>query len=104
MYKRQVCELIGAKTPDGVDGISYLPTLTGKGRQEQHDYLYYEFHEQGGKQAVIKDGWKLIHLQINNPQKECYELYNMNADPGEIANVVKLYPRKVDEPVSYTHL
>ena len=92
-----VCELIGAKTPDGVDGISYLPTLTGKGRQEQHDYLYYEFHEQGGKQAVIKDGWKLIHLQINNPQKECYELYNMNADPGEIANVVKLYPRKVDE-------
>lgn len=92
-----ICELIGAKVPNGIDGISYLPTLTGKGKQKQHDYLYYEFHEEGGKQAVIKNGWKLIHLQVNNPQKEHYELYNLNADPGEIANVVKLYPQKVDE-------
>lgn len=92
-----VCELIGASAPNGIDGISYLPTLTGKGKQQQHDYLYFEFHEQGGKQAVIKEGWKLLHLQVNNPKKEQYELYNINADPGEIANVLKQYPEKVQE-------
>lgn len=89
-----VCQLIQAKAPASIDGISYLPTLTGKGKQQQHDYLYFEFHEQGGKQAVIKDGWKLLRLQVNNPEKEKYELYNLNADPGEVANVLKQYPEK----------
>lgn len=92
-----MCELIGASVPNGIDGISYLPTLMGRGKQRQHDYLYFEFHEQGGKQAVIKDGWKLLHLQVNNTKKEHYELYNVNADPGEIADVLKQYPQKVQE-------
>lgn len=92
-----VCDLINVDTPNDIDGISYLPTLTGNGKQKQHDYLYYEFHEQGGKQAIIKDGWKLIHLQVNNPSKEYYELYNINADPGEIADVAKLFPEKVEQ-------
>ena len=92
-----MCELIGIPVPANIDGLSYLPTLTGKGEQKQHDYLYFEFHEQGGKQALIKDGWKLLHLQVNNPQKEHYELYNLNADPGEIADVLNQYPQKVKE-------
>ena len=90
-----MCELIGAKAPANIDGISYLPVLTGKGKQKEHDHLYFEFHEKGGKQAVIKDGWKLLHLQVNNPEKETYELYNLVADPGEIANVLNQYPEKV---------
>lgn len=92
-----MCELIGADKPEGIDGVSFLSTLTGKGEQKQHDYLYFEFHEQGGKQAVIKDRWKLIHLQVNNPKKEKYELYNLDSDPSEIADVAKLYPAKVKE-------
>lgn len=92
-----ICDLIGASVPPGTDGLSYLPALTGKGEQKQHDYLYFEFHERGGKQAVIKDRWKLIHLQVNNPEKETYELYELNADPGEIANVAFWYPEKVQE-------
>lgn len=92
-----ICDITGASVPEGIDGISYLPTLTGKGSQQKHDYLYYEFHEQGGKQCVIKDRWKLIRLQVNNPNKTHYELYNLTTDPGEIANVVNLYPEKVKE-------
>lgn len=92
-----VCDLIGAPVPENTDGLSYLPTLTGNGEQKQHDYLYFEFHERGGKQAVIKDRWKLIRLQVNTPEKETYELYNLNADPGEIADVARWYPEKVQE-------
>lgn len=92
-----VCELTGAALPEGIDGISYLPTLTGQGEQKLHDNLYFEFHEQGGKQAVIKDRWKLIRLQVNNPKKTKLELYNLNCDPGEIANVAAIYPGKVKE-------
>lgn len=92
-----VCELTGATLPEEIDGISYLPTLTGRGVQQLHDNLYFEFHEKGGKQAVIKDRWKLIRLQVNNSDKTYFELYNLNADPGETANVVSIYPEKVKE-------
>ena len=46
---------------------------------------------------MIKDRWKLVHLQVNNPKKEKYELYNLDSDPSEIADVARLYPAKVKE-------
>src|SRR5699024_4703119 len=47
-----VAELAGRQTPPNTDGISLVPTLTGQGTQQQHDYLYWEFPARGGKQAV----------------------------------------------------
>lgn len=88
-----VCELTGQKKPKGVDGHSYLPTLTGKGKQREHDYLYYEFHERGGRRAVLKDGWKLIQLNVNDPEKTVYELYELSSDPSEQNNVIESNPK-----------
>jgi arylsulfatase A-like enzyme len=85
-------ELIGVKYPSGIDGISYLPQLTGKGKQKQHKSLYFEFHEQGGKQAVLADGWKLIRLNVGKPNKTTIELYNYFHDPSELANVASQHP------------
>ncbi len=92
-----VADLIGVPTPEGIDGISFLPELTGNGIQKKHEHLYFEFHEQGGKQAILKDGWKLIRLQVNNPKRTKFELYNYYKDPGEVANVAAQYPDKVNE-------
>ncbi|MDH6304189.1 arylsulfatase A-like enzyme [Parabacteroides sp. PF5-5] len=92
-----MCDLIGEQVPLGVDGLSYLPELTKSGEQKKHDYLYWEFHEEGGKQAVIKDNWKLITFNVNNPGKAYMELYNLNADPSEQLNAVTQYPEKVRE-------
>ena len=90
-----VCELIDVSTPEDTDGLSYLSALTGLGKQKQHENLYFEFHEQGGKQAIICDSWKLIRLNVNQPSKERYELYNLNADPAETSDVAAMYPEKV---------
>ena len=92
-----VCELVDAPVPEGVDGISYLAEITGKNSQKNHDYLYWEFHEQGGKQAILKNNWKLIRLNVNVPQKEKYELYNLNSDPGEMFNVADQFPALLNE-------
>lgn len=92
-----VCDITGAVAPADIDGISYLPTLLNEGVQKKHDYLYFEFHEEGGKQCVIKDGWKLLRLNVNKPEKESYELYNLAYDPSEIANSAAQYPEKVAE-------
>lgn len=92
-----VCELIGVQTPSSTNGISFLPTLTGKGKQKNHESFYFEFHEQGGRQAIIKNGWKLIKLNVNTKNKTKVELYNLLHDPSEIANVSNQYPAKVKE-------
>lgn len=92
-----VCELINVSTPPNIDGISYLPTLQGLNKQKQHENLYFEFHEQGGKQAIICDRWKLVRLNVNQPSIERYELYNLNADPGETSDVAVMYPEKVQQ-------
>ncbi|MFR9672736.1 MAG: sulfatase/phosphatase domain-containing protein, partial [Rikenellaceae bacterium] len=90
-------ELIGVDCPAESDGISILPTLLGKKQTEFHDYLYWEFHEQGGKQAVRKGDWKLIKLQAKVPAKTYFELYNIVADPSEKNNVVDANPAIVEE-------
>ncbi len=81
---------------EAMDGISILPTLTGKGHQEEHDFLYWEFHEEGGRQAVRAGDWKLIrqNIQSGNPT---LELYNIADDPHEDRDLAASYPDKVAE-------
>ena len=89
-------EITGAKTPDKINGISFLPTLLGnEDEQEKHEYLYWEFHERGGRKALRKGDWKLINYNVFVPEKTTVELYNIAADPGEQNNVAKANPEIV---------
>lgn len=90
-------ELTQTQLKAEVDGLSILPTLRGNKGQKQHDYLYWEFHEGGGKQAVRKDNWKLIRLFVNQPDKTALELYNLSSDLNEKTNVAAEHPEKVAE-------
>jgi arylsulfatase A-like enzyme len=72
-------ELAGAAAPTGLDGISLVPTLLGRGEQKPHEYLYWEFHERGFQQAVRFGDWKAIRLKQGAP----LVLYNLKEDPGE---------------------
>lgn len=92
-----VAELAGAKAPAGVDGISIAPTLTGKGKQKQHDYLYWEFHEQGGRQAVRQGNWKAVRLQAAAAPGGPVELYDLSKDPSEKTNLAADFPERVKE-------
>lgn len=80
-------ELAGVKTPAGTDGISFVPTLLKGGKQQTHPYLYWEFHEQGGKQAVRLDKWKGVRLNVCNNPDGPIELYDLSNDPGEEKNI-----------------
>src|SRR5262249_53733407 len=71
-------ELAGAKTPEELDGISMAPALLG-GKQKDHDFLYWEFHERGSKQAVRTGDWKAVRPKLGGP----LELYDLKADIGE---------------------
>lgn len=85
------CDIAGAKVPDLTDGISYLQTLRGR-QQPEHGFLYWEFHEQGGKQAVLMDPWKGVRLGVNQNPESPIELYNLQDDPSEQNNIATQHP------------
>ncbi len=91
-----VAEIAGIEAPKNIDGISFLPTLLGK-NQKDHDYLYWEFHEQGGRKALRKGDWKLVQLNVLNPEKTTNELYDLTKDIGEENNVAAENPEVVKE-------
>ncbi len=91
-----VGELTGAQVPENTDGISFLPSLLGE-QQKAHDYLYWEFHEMGGRKAIRKGNWKLVHYKVNKPEETTTELYNLETDPGEENNVATDHPDVVQE-------
>ena len=84
-------DLTGSASPEEMDGISLLPLLEGRKGQRQHDYLYFEFQELGGRQAVREGDWKLVHIDIRSESPR-YELYNLAQDSGETQDVSAEYP------------
>jgi arylsulfatase A-like enzyme len=92
-----LCAVAGVPTPAETDGISMLPLLTGNtDDQPQHDHLYFEFYEQGGKQAVRQGDWKLVRLNLHNEQPIVNELYHLAEDPGEQRDLSGAYPDRVE--------
>jgi arylsulfatase A-like enzyme len=88
-------ELLGQQAPEGLDGVSFLPELLGNSAQKKHDYLYWEFHELGGRQALLKDGWKLVKYQVKDSLKTTTELFDLSKDPGEQIDLSAKNPEKV---------
>jgi arylsulfatase A-like enzyme len=87
-------ELVDATVPEDTDGISFLPSLLGKGDQEIHDFLYWEFPSYQGQQAVRMGDWKGIRKNIFKGNMKL-ELYNLSNDPMELRDVADSNPELV---------
>lgn len=78
--------LAGKDAPAGLDSLSFVPTLTGQGTQPAHDFLYWEFHEGGFKQAALLDGrWKGIRGGAPDRPVRLYDLRNDIAEQKDVA-------------------
>ncbi|MEM9019511.1 MAG: arylsulfatase [Planctomycetota bacterium] len=89
------CDLADIEPPAGIDGISFVPTLLGSDQQPEHDYLYWEFFEQGGKQAVRWGDWKGIRLKAQQDRESAIMLFDLTNDLGEQSNVADQHPEVV---------
>ena len=79
-------ELAGAKPPAKIDSISIAPTLFGRGTQPKHEYLYWEFYEQGVSQAVLIEGrWKALRLKSPTAPLQIFDLTNDIAEKTDVA-------------------
>ena len=81
-------ELAKAKTPGGLDSISFTPTLLGKPREQpKHEFLYWEFHEGGFRQAALYQGrWKGIRERGLSSPLVLYDLQNDVAEKNDVAS------------------
>jgi arylsulfatase A-like enzyme len=94
-----LCEIAGIDIPEQTDGISFLPTLLNQGNQKKHEFLYWEFPEYGGQQAVRMGKWKGIRKDIFSGNLKT-ELYNLEIDIQELNDVAAQYPeivKKIEE-------
>lgn len=90
---------IEEQVPENTQSISFAPTLKGKSEdQEKHDYLYWEFYERGGKQAVRFDQWKAIRIPMHTGK---VELFDLSRDLGEENDVAADHPELVAKASSY---
>lgn len=89
------CDLVNIKTPDYADGISFLPELKGN-KQKKHKYLYWEFPETGGQQAIRMLNWKGIRPNINKGNMKI-ELFNLETDLQELTDVSSSNPDVVKQ-------
>ncbi len=92
-FMATAAELAGEKVKIPTNGISFLPTLLGKNRQQKkHDYLYWEFYEQGSKQAVRMGKWKAVRRpMLTGP----IEIYDLSKDIAEENDLAEQYPELV---------
>ena len=92
-------ELAGGEVPDGIDGISIVPTLNALGRggdtdQPQQDYWYWEFHERRFAQAVRTGDWKAVR------SGDSWQLFNLAEDLGETTDLAEAHPELLAELVT----
>lgn len=84
-----VLEAAGCPIPEGIDGVSFLPTLLGEAQADPPRELYFVRREggpaYGGKtiEALREGDWKLLQDSPFAPQ----ELYNLKDDPRETTDL-----------------
>ena len=82
-------EMTGLPTPEGLDGISFLPTLLGQ-PQREHEYLYWDYGHvrEAFLQGAREGKWKAVR----NGRDQPIELYDLENDIGETRNVFDSHP------------
>lgn len=98
-----LADVLDVEIPVVIDGISFLPTLTGKGVQPEPDYLFWINTSGGTKEAIIVDDWKLIK-EIDRERSDAGKklrvyrsaLYHLKEDPYEETDLASGYPEKVE--------
>ncbi len=95
-----LCELLGLKTPSGLDGVSLMPILRDpKAQLEQRPPMVWVFPEYGGQVAVRWGDNKLVRRGLATKTPGDWELYDIAADRSEASDLAGTKPERVQEGI-----
>jgi arylsulfatase A len=89
------CEQLPKQT---VDGLSLVPLIRGDKKTVDRPFLGWLYpdpqgHKRQATQAILKDGWKLVHfIKLNET-----ELYRLDDDVGEKNDLSNAHPERTRE-------
>jgi arylsulfatase A-like enzyme len=84
------CELIGLQAEGPSDGVSMVPVLTGRDREQiKHKHLYFEFEGQ----IAVRSGRYKYYRDSEGLEK----LYDLNEDIHEDKDIKGQYPERFEE-------
>jgi arylsulfatase len=93
-FMATVSDLLGIYSRKN-DGISFLPTMLGK-KQKPHEYLYWEFPETGGQQALRMGKWKAVRSNLHKGIIRT-QLFNLETDKQESIDLSNQYPEIISK-------
>ena len=90
-----ICEIAGATIPQDIDGIGMSGALSGS-EQTQHEFLFWDYPEYKGQQAVRMGNWKGIRKNMHDGNLTI-ELYDLESDIQEQNDVAAQNPQIVEK-------
>ena len=96
-----VADLGAVEISHAIDGISFLPSLLGKPKDQQsHEFIFWAGQNAFNRDAIIAGEWKLIEekdLKQSSQKKPVYQwaLYHLKNDPNEKNNLAVRNPEKM---------
>ncbi len=80
------------------DGISFLPELLGKkSTQKKHNYLYFEYPENGGQLAIRMGDWKGVKRDVRQHPENKWMLFNLATDRNETTDIAGQHPELIKQ-------
>lgn len=90
-------DLAKIEIPESTNGISLKDAFLKNKNLEEERTLYWEFHEQDGKQAVRLGNWKGVRLDVHKRGfHDEIELYDLQTDPAETNDIADENPEIVN--------
>jgi hypothetical protein len=91
-----ITDLLDLPSPAAASGVSLLPLIVGAGENPRPVFAVTSRPEsKSDMTAVIARGYKFIHSL--NDARDWEELYDLEADPGELVNLAPSAPPILDE-------
>ena len=95
-----LCDAVGLQNPEGLDGQSLWPIMTGMtGEKEptERKAMVWVFPEYGGQVAVRLGNMKVVRQGLKTKAVSNWEVYDLSVDASEKTDIAATHKKVVDQ-------